>query len=619
VLELSQEVSSLLGAGSVLLNGNPITNERKIQTTVLADDGQTVILGGLMEDSLNNSQQKVPLLGDIPGLGRLFRSSSNAVTKTHLLVFLRASIMRENREMSEATAAKYRTIRDEQIANSPNVPTIPVLPHTPAIPALSQVPFSFAQQHGVLLDCSQQPPLVLHRLPLTNVVLAELGRVLQGRYRLQAISAAEFQQQLKLAFATDNSVAGQVAADLGADTNLARLADDIDPASDLMEGEESAPVIRLINALIAQALRERASDIHIETYEDCVTVRFRTDGVLTEVLSPKRLLAPLLVSRIKVMAKLDIAEKRLPQDGRISVKLAGHALDIRVSTLPAAHGERVVLRLLDKQNGQLGVHQLRMPAAVLQSYQQALRHPHGIILVTGPTGSGKTTTLYAGLQQLNDGQKNILTIEDPVEYTLPGVGQTQVNTKVGLSFANGLRSILRQDPDVVMLGEIRDVETARIAVQASLTGHLVLSTLHTNTAVGAVTRLHDMGIEPFLLASSLVAVLSQRLVRQLCPHCKQAYSADAEECRALAVTGALTLYRAGGCAQCRHTGYQHRLGIFEAIQVDDELRRLIHAGAGEAALTAAARQQSQSLSQAGAQLVLAGETTLAEVLRVTTG
>ncbi|HTR00284.1 MAG TPA: type II secretion system ATPase GspE [Candidatus Acidoferrum sp.] len=484
----------------------------------------------------------------------------------------------------------------------------------------AQVPFQFAQQHGVLLDTGVTPPLVLHRPGLSSAVLAELGRVLNGNYRLQALSAAEFQRQLALAFAKDDSEALQVAEDLGADTNLARLADDIPTTGDLMEGEDSAPVIRLINALIAQALRERASDIHIETYEDRLSVRFRTDGVLNEVLAPKRLLAPLLVSRIKVMARLDIAEKRLPQDGRISVRLAGHALDIRVSTLPSAYGERVVLRLLDKQSGRIQLQDLKMPPPAQHCYRDALQIPHGIILVTGPTGSGKTTTLYAGLMHINDGRKNILTIEDPVEYTLPGVGQTQVNTKVGLTFAHGLRSILRQDPDVVMLGEIRDGETARIAVQASLTGHLVLTTLHTNTAIGAITRLQDMGIEPFLLASSLVAVLSQRLVRLLCPHCKQAYRADEGECRVLDLETAAApmLHRPVGCHECRHTGYQHRRGIFEAVRIDDELRALIHGGAGEAALTQAARKQSASLLQDGLAMVLAGDTALAEVLRVTT-
>lgn len=486
----------------------------------------------------------------------------------------------------------------------------------PAI-ALKQFPFGFAQAHGVLLDMSMNPPCVLHKPGLGTAVLSELGRVLNGHYQLQSISAAEFQSRLGKAFARDNSVALQVAEDLGADMNLARLADDIPTTGDLMEGEDSAPVIRLINALIAQALRERASDIHIETYEDKLCVRFRTDGVLTEVLSPKRLLAPLLVSRIKVMAKLDIAEKRLPQDGRISVKLAGHALDIRVSTLPAAHGERVVLRLLDKQGGQLTLEQLQMPPAMLKTYRDALQIPHGIILVTGPTGSGKTTTLYAGLMHINDGEKNILTIEDPVEYTLPGVGQTQVNSKIGLNFASGLRSILRQDPDVVMLGEIRDAETARIAVQASLTGHLVLSTLHTNTAVGAITRLQDMGIEPFLLSSSLVAVISQRLVRLLCTHCREAYMPDADECRVLGLAQPQRIYRPQGCEYCRHSGYQHRMGIFEAVRIDDELRRLIHAGAGEAELFVAARLHSQSLLQDGMSAVLNGRTSLAEVLRVT--
>jgi general secretion pathway protein E len=484
---------------------------------------------------------------------------------------------------------------------------------------LKQFPFSFAQTHGVLLDRSVSPPRVLHKPGLASAVLGELGRVLGGRYQLQGISSAEFQVQLGKAFARDNSVALQVAEDLGADTNLVRLAEDIPTTGDLMEGEDSAPVIRLINALIAQALRERASDIHIETYEDKLSVRFRTDGVLTEVLSPKRLLAPLLVSRIKVMAKLDIAEKRLPQDGRISVRLAGHALDIRVSTLPAAHGERVVLRLLDKQGGQLTLEQLQMPPALLQNYRDALHVPHGIILVTGPTGSGKTTTLYAGLMHINDGQKNILTIEDPVEYTLPGVGQTQVNGKIGLNFASGLRSILRQDPDVVMLGEIRDAETARIAVQASLTGHLVLSTLHTNTAVGAITRLQDMGVEPFLLSSSLVAVISQRLLRLLCPHCREAYLPDAEECHVVGLTQPRQLYRPQGCMHCRDTGYQHRMGIFEAIRIDDDLRRLIHAGASEESLVTAARARSDSLLQDGMRAVISGRTSLAEVLRVTAG
>ena len=481
-----------------------------------------------------------------------------------------------------------------------------------------QLPFAFARTHGVLLDTSAESTRVLHRPGLTSGVFAELGRVLGPHFELAAVSNAEFQQRLSAAFARDNSVAVQVAEDLGADINLARLAEEIPASGDLLEGEDSAPVIKLINALISQAVRERASDIHIETYEDKLSVRFRRDGVLTEVLSPKRLLAPLLVSRIKVMARLDIAEKRLPQDGRIGVKLAGHALDIRVSTLPSAHGERVVLRLLDKQAGQMELGQLQMPPAVLQAYREALHVPHGIILVTGPTGSGKTTTLYAGLTELNDGHKNILTIEDPVEYTLPGIGQTQVNAKIGMSFAHGLRSILRQDPDVVMLGEIRDNETARIAVQSSLTGHLVLSTLHTNTAVGAITRLQDMGIESFLLASSLVAVFSQRLVRLLCVHCRVPHAPDAGERRLLGLgaSAVATIYEAQGCAACKHTGFNNRKGIFECVRIDAAMRTLIHDNAGEEALLRAARMQGGSLQQDGMQCVLNGETTLAEVMRV---
>jgi general secretion pathway protein E len=482
-----------------------------------------------------------------------------------------------------------------------------------------QLPFTFAHAHGVLLDLASSKPCVLHKPGLRSAVLAELARHLGPDFVLREVPAGEFQLYLGQAFARDNSVAVQVAEDLGADDALARIAEALPASGDLMEGEDSAPVIKLINALISQAVRERASDIHIESYEDHMSVRFRCDGVLHEVLRPKRVLGPLLVSRIKVMARLDIAEKRLPQDGRISVRLAGHALDIRVSTLPSAHGERVVLRLLDKQSGKLELEQLHMPPQLLQAWRESLQASHGIILVTGPTGSGKTTTLYAGIMHINDSRQNILTIEDPVEYTLPGVGQTQVNARIGLSFASGLRSILRQDPDVVMLGEIRDTESARIAVQASLTGHLVLTTLHTNSAVGAITRLQDMGIEPFLLASSLVAVLSQRLVRLLCPACRESYVADAAECAVLgvAVAQAPVLYRACGCGQCRNTGYRDRRGIFECIRVDAGLRRLVHDGAGEEALLEHARQQGPGLQQDGLRLVFAGLTSLAEVLRVT--
>ncbi len=348
-------------------------------------------------------------------------------------------------------------------------------------------------------------------------------------------------------------------------------------------------------------------------------MRYRIDGVLNEVLSPKRMLAPLLVSRLKVMAKLDIAEKREPQDGRISVRIAGHAIDIRMSTIPSAHGERVVLRLLDKQAGQLELTQLNMNEQVYGAYRRGLASPHGIILVTGPTGSGKTTTLYAGLASINQSSRNILTIEDPIEYMLPGVGQTQVNTKVDMTFARGLRAILRQDPDVVMVGEIRDLETAEIAVQASLTGHLVLSTLHTNTAIGAVTRLQDMGVEPFLLSSSLLGVMAQRLVRLLCKACKQPVEAGAAERELLQIHdhGPVTLYRTGGCPDCNNTGYRGRTGIYELIEIDEPLRTMIHEGEGEQAMLREARQRYPGIEADGRRRILAGETSIEEVLRVT--
>ena len=481
-----------------------------------------------------------------------------------------------------------------------------------------QLPFTFAQQHGVVLR-QTEPPVVAHLQQLPISVLSELRRYLGRPFHLEELPEADFQRRLTLAYQRDNTEASQVADDLSADIDLSRLADEIPETGDLMDAEDDAPIIRLINALLSQAVREKASDIHIETFEDRLSVRYRVDGVLSEVLSPKRMLAPLLVSRLKVMARLDIAEKRVPQDGRISVKIAGHGVDIRMSTIPSAHGERVVLRLLDKEEGQLHLEQLRMNPQVLSGYIRSLRAPHGIILVTGPTGSGKTTTLYAGLSHLNEIVRNILTIEDPIEYMLPGVGQTQVNTKVDMTFARGLRAILRQDPDVVMVGEIRDLETAEIAVQASLTGHLVLSTLHTNTAIGAVTRLQDMGIEPFLLSSSLIAVMAQRLVRLLCEDCRQPHRLSAAESEWLGLEEgqAEQVYRAAGCDSCKQSGYSGRTGIYELIEIGAELRELIHAGASEQKLTARARLQAPGIFADGKRRILSGETSLEEVMRVT--
>ncbi|MEM9256856.1 MAG: type II secretion system ATPase GspE [Pseudomonadota bacterium] len=479
--------------------------------------------------------------------------------------------------------------------------------------------FTYAQQNGVLLDNESDSPVVVHLGQPSVAVLTELRRLIGGPFQLESVPEEEFKRRLTLAYQRGNNEAVQMAEDIGADEDLSRIADEIPESGDLMDTEDDAPIIRLINAILSQAVREQASDIHIETFEDRLSVRYRIDGVLSEVLSPKRMLAPLLVSRLKVMAKLDIAEKRVPQDGRISVRLAGHAVDIRMSTIPSAHGERVVLRLLDTAAGQLQLPQLDMNEQVLTAYKKHLHSPHGIILVTGPTGSGKTTTLYAGLAEINEPSRNILTIEDPVEYMLPGIGQTQVNTKVDMTFARGLRAILRQDPDVVMVGEIRDLETGEIAVQASLTGHLVLSTLHTNTAIGAVTRLQDMGIEPFLLSSSLLAVMSQRLVRLLCNDCKEEAPATEAELELLGLAGRtdVTVHHPKGCESCKYTGFRGRTGIYELIEIDERMRTMIYKGASEQEILEVARERYPGIESDGRRRILEGETSLEEVLRVT--
>ncbi|PJE45034.1 MAG: type II secretion system protein GspE [Pseudomonas sp.] len=483
---------------------------------------------------------------------------------------------------------------------------------------LRRLPFSFAKRHGVVLLSVEGTSSLVYRPGVELVALSEAQRFVGAQLPLQALSAEAFEQALAKAYQHD-SASMQLAEDIGGSLDLAALAEQVPETEDLLEQEDDAPIIRLINAILGEAIKENASDIHLETFEKRLVVRFRVDGILREVLEPKRELAALLVSRIKVMARLDIAEKRIPQDGRISLKVGGREVDVRVSTLPSANGERVVLRLLDKQAGRLNLQHLGMSPRDRDQMEATVRKPHGILLVTGPTGSGKTTTLYASLVSLNDRTRNILTVEDPIEYHLEGIGQTQVNSKVDMTFARGLRAILRQDPDVVMVGEIRDKETAEIAVQASLTGHLVLSTLHTNSAIGAITRLVDMGIEPFLLSSSLLGVLAQRLVRVLCPHCKEAYQADEAECKLLGVPFAQppTLYHARGCAECHQQGYRGRTGIYELVVFDDHLRTLIHNAASEQDMTRHARSLGPSIREDGRRKVLEGATTVEEVLRVT--
>ena len=484
------------------------------------------------------------------------------------------------------------------------------------------ISFGFAKRHHVILaEHHSEKALIVYTGQPKPQVLTELRRYLNCPIELKAIPEDEFSMELAKHYETDSQVAMQMAQDAGEDLELSKMLSDLPKAEDLMESEDDAPIIRLINAIFTQAIKQNASDIHVETFEEQLLVRFRVDGVLRIVLEPQRTLAPLIISRLKVMAKLDIAEKRLPQDGRIALRLAGRAIDIRVSTMPSTYGERIVLRLLDKKASRLNLSDLGMPQDQLAIMTDIISKPHGIVLVTGPTGSGKTTSLYAALTDLNDASRNILTVEDPIEYYLPGIGQTQVNTKVGMTFAKGLRAMLRQDPDVVLVGEIRDLETADIAVQASLTGHLVLSTLHTNTAIGAITRLQDMGVEPFLLSSSLIAVIAQRLVRVLCDDCKKPRPATAEECiiMKLDTSKEHIVYDPVGCNSCEGQGYRGRTGIYEIVPIKAELRELIHQQVGELKMSAKAREYTESIRDDGIKRILQGDTTLDEVQRVTGG
>ncbi|RYV03681.1 type II secretion system protein GspE [Shewanella sp. OPT22] len=483
-----------------------------------------------------------------------------------------------------------------------------------------RLPFAFAHRHAVVLDKDAEDQLTLFHTPTTAAeMILEASRYSGKQLKLVELDNQQFEVRLTQAYQTNSSEAQQLMEDIGNEMDLFTLAEELPQTEDLLEGDDDAPIIKLINALLSEAIKEEASDIHVETYEKQLVVRFRVDGVLKEVLKPNRKLSSLLVSRIKVMARLDIAEKRVPQDGRISLRIAGRAVDVRVSTMPSSHGERVVLRLLDKNAGNLDLQQLGMTEGVRVQFDDLIRKPHGIILVTGPTGSGKSTTLYAGLTEINSRDTNILTVEDPIEYELEGIGQTQVNTKVDMTFARGLRAILRQDPDVVMIGEIRDLETGQIAVQASLTGHLVLSTLHTNTASGAITRLQDMGVEPFLVSSSLLGVLAQRLVRTLCKDCRTEHTPDAQERELLGLQEGdnRTIFRANGCKKCGNNGYRGRTGIHELLVVDDTVRELIHHGKGELAIEKYVRERIPSIRHDGMSKVLAGATTLEEVLRVT--
>ncbi len=465
------------------------------------------------------------------------------------------------------------------------------------------LPYAFAKAHTLLLEDDGQQLLLWAGESTSPSALAEVTRLFDVT-RFEHESQATLAQRIAVAYAGGESSAAAVIGEVESGVDLSRMMQELPAVEDLLEAADDAPIIRMLNALLTQAAKDGASDIHIEPYERSSSVRFRVDGTLREVVQPNKALHAALISRLKIMAELDIAEKRLPQDGRISLRIGGRAIDVRVSTLPSAHGERAVLRLLDKTDSRFTLESLGMDGEVLRAYSKLIQQPHGILLVTGPTGSGKTTTLYASLSRVDTATTNVLTVEDPIEYELPGIGQTQVNAKIDLTFAKALRAILRQDPDVIMIGEIRDFETAQIAIQASLTGHLVLATVHTNDAVSSATRLIDMGVEPFLLSSSLLGVLAQRLVRKLCVHCKR--------------EGEHGHWHPVGCEHCSHTGYKGRTGVYELMAADDKLRSLIHNRADENQLFVAAEAGGlKSMREDGQRLVRLGITSPEEVIRVT--
>ncbi|MFT3737093.1 MAG: type II secretion system ATPase GspE [Rhodocyclaceae bacterium] len=485
--------------------------------------------------------------------------------------------------------------------------------------SIDSLPYAFARTHGVLLLAAEEDSAsILAREDVAPSALVELRRMLGLPLKLERVAKNVFEARLAESYQQGTQDAAAVVDDLGQDVDVSRLMEEIPVVEDLLETQEDAPIIRMINALLQQAIRERASDIHIEPFERYCVVRYRRDGTLLEIARPHRALHAALVSRIKVMAELDIAEKRLPQDGRIGLRIAGRAIDVRVSTLPTQHGERIVLRLLDKTSNNFGLDSTGMEVGALAAFRRLLAQPHGIVLVTGPTGSGKSTTLYGALREISSSTRNIVTVEDPIEYDLPGVGQIQVNTRIELSFARALRAILRQDPDVIMIGEIRDLETAQIAVQASLTGHLVLATLHTNDATSAITRLIDMGIEPFLLASSLRGVVAQRLVRKLCPECRTPRTSTPVDYELLGIGPGKTLFASQGCAACSNTGYAGRTGIYELLEINPVLAAMIHDNQPENEIRDTALNYGlKLLRNDGVRLLESGITSPEELLRVT--
>lgn len=496
---------------------------------------------------------------------------------------------------------------------------------------VSHVPIVFAKQFRLLpIKREEDGSILTVMADPTEVSAMDEARLLLGAPLSPVLATSQVVlDTINAAYDRAANESQRLVDDLEGSEDLSELQHELDEPQDLLDASDEAPIIRLVNSLLFRAVKERASDIHIEPYERDMSVRFRVDGVLQEVIKPPKRAQASIISRIKVMGGLNIAEKRLPQDGRIRIKIAGKDVDIRLSTTPTIHGERIVMRLLDRSSTLLELKDIGFDPNQLEIIESLIDRPHGIILVTGPTGSGKTTTLYAALSRINTPDLNIMTIEDPVEYQLQGISQTPVNPKINLTFANGLRSFLRQDPDVIMVGEIRDVETAEIAIQASLTGHLVFSTVHTNDAPGSITRLVDMGVEPFLVASSLVAAMAQRLVRVVCKKCREEQKVSMEQLLAAQVrpelaeeflkTGTFFTARSGGCDKCNYTGYKGRSGIYEIMRVDDVVRSLIlkNADSNTIKKEAVRVQNMRLLREDGAQKASRGVTTLEEVMRVT--
>ncbi len=491
---------------------------------------------------------------------------------------------------------------------------------------VKKVPINFAKQARILPLFVENDTVALAVADPLDTAVLDHARMLMGQDVSPRLAlSSTIIDAINSVYDRSVNEAEQLVGEMEAQ-DLDSLAHELEEPQDLLDADDEAPIIRLVNSLLFRAAKERASDIHIEPMERELSVRFRVDGVLGEVIKPPKRYQNSIVSRVKIMSQLNIAEKRLPQDGRIRIKLAGRDIDIRVSCIPTTHGERIVMRLLDKSATLLDLAEIGMGQEVLESMASVIKRSHGIILVTGPTGSGKTTTLYGALSRINTPDVNILTVEDPVEYQLKGIGQMAISPKIGLTFASGLRSFLRQDPDVIMVGEIRDKETAEIAIQASQTGHLVFSTVHTNDSAGAIIRLVEMGIEPFLVASSLTAILAQRLVRRVCPDCKVPYEPTDVELKEIGLTKQALfdkykvsqIYKASGCNACNRNGYRGRTGIYEFLLVDDDVRQLVLKNMDSSTIKKLGIQKGMvTLLDDGARKIAMGETTIAEVLSVT--